>query len=149
MYEHEVSGRPVQDRRVKRRHASRRRGSGPRPVRPGVTAVAVRPAEAERPGQHRSRAAGRAPLWVPGMRLIVRRPRVVAPAIGMNGRVRGFLAAAAVTAAVAALVAGLGLLCEVAAASRAQEDGATLIVTDGSLAPVLPGPGQALRVTFG
>jgi hypothetical protein len=148
MYEHDLSGRPVQNRWVERRQASRRRGSGPRPVRPGAAAVAVRPAEPERPRQ-RAASGGRAALWVPEARLIVRRPRVVAPAVGVNGRVRRVLAAAAVAVVTAAVVAGLGLLCEAAAALRAQEGGVERTVTDGSLAPVLPGPGQVLGVTFG
>jgi len=150
MHEHEVSGRPVQGRRAGERRQSppRRRTSGPRPVRPAVPAVAVRPAEPERPRLRRSGAAGRAALRVPGTRLLARRPLVVAPPVRARERVRRFLAGAAVTALAAAVVVGLGLLADGAAASRAGEYGEQT-VTGGSLTPVLPGVGQVLRVTSG
>ena len=70
MHEHEVSGRPVRGRQVAVRLAPRRRGNGPRPVRPESAAVAVRPAEAERPAVAQRRVA----QWVSGPRLLVRRP---------------------------------------------------------------------------
>jgi hypothetical protein len=150
MHEHEVSGRPVQYRRAgERRHAPRRRARGPRPVRPGVVPVAVRPAEAERPRVRRSRPARRPE---PGMRVLVRRPLAVLPASGVRLRVRRVLAGLAVTVGAALVVAGLGLLADAAAASRAAEVSERVapverIVTEGSLTPVSPGPGQVLRVT--
>ncbi|TQM14292.1 hypothetical protein [Pseudonocardia kunmingensis] len=152
MHEHEVSGRPVQDRRAgERRHAPRRRASGPRPVRPGVVPVRVRPAEAERPRVRRS-----APLRhpVPGVRVLVRRPLAVVPAGGVRLRVRRVLAGLAVALGAAVAVAGLGLLADAVAAQRSAEVPARVApveqtVTGGSLTPVLPGLGQVLRVTSG
>ena len=152
MHEHEVSGRPIQDRRAgERRHAPRRRASGPRPVRPGVVPVGVRPAEAERPLVRRSVRMRRP---VSGVRVLVRRPLAVAPASGARVRVRRVLAGFAVALAAAVAVAGLGMLADAVAAQRAAEVPERVapverIVTGGSLTPVLPGLGQVLRVTSG
>ncbi len=152
MHEHGVSGRPVQNRRAsERRPAPRRRGSGPRPVRPVVNAVAVRPAEVERPRLQRSGPGRRAPLRAPAARWLVRRPLAAPPAAGALGRVGRFLAGLAVAVVSAALVVGLGLLADRVAASRGEEARppvpAERIVTDHSLAPVSQAPGQVLRVT--
>ncbi|WP_345613622.1 hypothetical protein, partial [Pseudonocardia adelaidensis] len=49
VYEQGVTVRPARDRRAGERRGLRRRARGPLPVRPAVNAVAVRPAEAERP----------------------------------------------------------------------------------------------------
>jgi hypothetical protein len=179
MHEHGVSGRPVQDRRaLDRRKAPGRRASGPRPVRPAVSTVAVRPAEAERPQVPRAR---RLPLPLPGTRLLARRPLA-----GSQARVRRVLAGLAATVVAGAVVVGLGLLADAAAAGRAAEEAspaprgpivvtvdvertpwdvarrvapgasgpelaalAERIVTDNSLGPVPLRPGQVLRVTSG
>jgi hypothetical protein len=152
MHEHEVSGRPVQGRRAgERRYAPRRRASGPRPVRPGVVPVTVRPAEAERPALRRS---GQVRHPVQGVRVLVRRPLAAAPASGARVRVRRVLAGLAVALAAAVAVAGLGLLADAVAAQRAAEVSERVApvehtVTGGSLTPVLPGLGQVLRVTSG
>jgi hypothetical protein len=119
MHEHGVSGRPVQDRRAgERRQAPRRRASGPRPVRPAVNAVPVRPAEVERPQASRSEAR-RVPLPVAGMRILARRP-LIAPQ-GALARVRRMLAGLVVTVVAGAIVVGLGLLADAAAVTRAGE----------------------------
>jgi hypothetical protein len=180
MYEHGVSGRPVQDRRaLDRRKAPGRRASGPRPVRPTVSTVAVRPAEAERPHVPRAR---RVPLPLPATRLLARRPLA-----GSRAGVRRALAGVAVTVVAGAVVVGLGLLADTAAAGRAAEEAAApaprgpivltvdlertpwdvarrvapgasgpelaalaeQIVIDNSLGPVPLRPGQVLRVTSG
>jgi hypothetical protein len=109
----------------------------------------VRPAEPERPRLRQSGPAGRVRARVPGVRLLVRRPLAVVPAIGPSGWVRRFTTVLAAAVAAAAVVAVLGLLAEAAAASRGQEGAAERMVTDGSIAPVPPGPGQVHRVTFG
>ncbi|GAA1281198.1 hypothetical protein GCM10009609_51670 [Pseudonocardia aurantiaca] len=190
MHEHEVSGRPIEGRRgagaaggfsgrgVPVRVPPRRRARGPRPVRPGVVAVAVRPAEAERP--QLVRRARRAEPLRSGPRVLVRRP-VAEPISGRGVRVVAGLAAMAATAAV---VMGLGLLAgaasegrggsgaparpvatvtveaestvwevaeRVAPASSGPELAAVAerIVTDNSLTTVRLRPGQVLRVTGG
>jgi hypothetical protein len=80
MHDHDVSGRPVQDRSAgQRRQAPRRRAGGPRPVRPAVGTVGVRPAEAERP-RVRSGVHLRPELRTPGVRLLVRGAVVAPPA---------------------------------------------------------------------
>jgi len=138
MHEHEVSGRPVQDRRAgERRKAPRRRGSGPRPVRPVVNAVAVRPFEPERPQRQRSGPGRRVPLRAPGMRMLVRRPLAAAPAVGARVRARRVLAVLAVTVVSAAAAVGLGLLADATAGMRAGEAGpadseAPIVVMVGS-----------------
>jgi hypothetical protein len=107
MHEHEVSGRPIGGTRgsgVPGRVVPRRRARGPRPVRPGVVAVAVRPAEAERPQLVR-RARRAEPLGA-GPRLLVCRP-VPEPS---TRRGRQVLAGLAVASVAAAVVVGLGLL---------------------------------------
>jgi hypothetical protein len=120
MYEHELSGRPVQDRRAgERRQTPRRRASGPRPVRPAVSAVAVRPAEVGRPHVPRAR---RVSLPMPGMRMLARRPLAVPPPAAALARVRRLLAGLAVAVAAGAVMVGLGLLADSAAAARAGEE---------------------------
>ena len=117
MYEHELSGRSVEDRRVReRRPAPPRRTRGPRPSRPGVVAVAVRPAQAERPKV--ARVQRRAEPLRQGPRLLVRRARPVASALVERSRVRRAMAGLGVTVVVIAVVVGLGLLADVAAQSR-------------------------------
>lgn len=176
-YEQGVALRPARDRRAGERRVLRRRASGPRPVRPPVNAVAVRPAEAERP--QAPSGARRVPPSVPGARTLARRPLAV-PA-GVVVRLRRALAGLAVTVAAAAVVVVLGVLADDAAAVRAAEgapgdpvvvtvgaertpwevaqrlapgasgpelaDLAEQIVTDNSLGPVPLHPGQVLRVT--
>jgi hypothetical protein len=115
----------VRDRRAgERRRVLRRRASGPRPVRPAVSAVAVRPAEAERPqvpsGGHRVSLAVSLP--VPVLRTLARRPLVVPRWATSLARVRRALAGLAVTVAAAAVVIGLGVLADSAAAVRAAEE---------------------------
>ena len=114
-----VAVRPVRDRRAGERRILRRRASGPRPVRPAVSAVPVRPAEAERPQV--ASGARRLPLPVPGRRTLARRPRVLARAAVLPERVRRFLAGVAATAAAAAVVVVLGVVADSAAAVRAGE----------------------------
>jgi hypothetical protein len=118
MHEHGVSGRPVQDRQAGARQAPRRRASGPRPVRPAAGAVAVRPAEVERPQVSRP-GARRVPLSMPGMRTLVRRPVAVSPAGAALARGRQIVAGLAVTVVAGAVVVALGLLVDAAAAARA------------------------------
>ena len=123
MHEHGVSGRPVQDRQAGARQAPRRRASGPRPVRPAAGAVAVRPAEVERPQVSRP-GARRVPLSMPGMRTLVRRPVAVSRADAALARARRIVAGLAVTVVAGAVVVALGLLVDAAAAARAGEEGA-------------------------
>jgi hypothetical protein len=135
MHEHGVSGRPVQDRRAgERRLAPRRRASGPRPVRPAVNSVAVRPAEAERPQVPRAR---RVPLPASGIRTLARRPLGGPPAAVAFARVRRVLAGLVVTVVAGVLVVGLGLLADAAAVTRAGEQAgrapqAPVVVTVGA-----------------
>jgi hypothetical protein len=110
MHEHEVSGRRHRLSPVRR--AVRRRGGGPRPVRPGVSAVAVRPAEVERPVMV---ASSRVAVRPNGPRLLARRPAPSTPVRSTRRVVAGLV----VTVAAAAVVVGLGQLAEVAAAARA------------------------------
>jgi hypothetical protein len=125
MHEHEVSGRPVQDRRAgERRRASRRRGSGPRPVRPAAAVVAVRPAEAQRPRPLQAIPLRRPSLRGPGMRTLARRPRTAPSAAGWRARGRRVLAGLAVMVVAGAVVVGLGLLTEAAAGARGGTDAA-------------------------
>lgn len=113
MHEHEVSGRPTEDTRGEGRNPDRgasgrvlprRRARGPRPVRPGVVAVAVRPPEAERPQLVR-RVRRAEPPRGSRQRLLA---QPVAHSVRRAGR--GVLAGLAVTAAAAAVVVGLGML---------------------------------------
>jgi hypothetical protein len=146
MHEHEVSGRPVRGRQVAVRPLPRRRGSGPRPVRPESAAVAVRPAEAERPAVVRARR--RVAQWASGPRLLVRRPpeavgralrrpwtsvqrsmrrvsRLPGPSVPVRASSLCRAAAGmAVVLSAAAVVAGLGLVGGAAAEMRAAEAGA-------------------------
>jgi hypothetical protein len=116
-----VAVRPVRHRRAgERRRMLRRRASGPRPVRPAVSAVAVRPAEAERP--QAPSVARRVPLSLPGVRTLARRPLAVPRAAVLLARVRRVLAGLAVTVVAGAVVAGLGMLADATAAVRAAEE---------------------------
>lgn len=132
MYEQGVALRPARDRRAGERRVLRRRASGPRPVRPPVNAVAVRPAEAERPQM--PSGARRVPLSVarsvPGVRTLARRPLAVSAGAV---RLRRALAGLAVTVAAAAVVVVLGVLADDAAAVRAAEGvpGGPVVVTVG------------------
>jgi hypothetical protein len=116
---------PVRDRRTpERRRVLRRRASGPRPVRPAVSAVAVRPAEAERPLVLSGVSSGvRRVSWsVPGVRTLARRSLAVPRAAALLARVRRVLAGLAVTVAAGAVVVGLGMLADSTSAVRAGEE---------------------------
>jgi hypothetical protein len=132
MYEQGVAVRPARDRRAGERRVPRRRASGPRPVRPAVNAVVVRPAEAERPQV--PAGARRVPLSVPGVRMLARRPLAVAGGAAWLARARRALAGLAVTVAAAAVVVVLGVLADDAAAVRAAEGapGGSVVVTVGA-----------------
>lgn len=120
MQEQGVAVRPVGHRRAgERRRVLRRRASGPRPVRPAVSAVAVRPAEAERP--QTLSVALPVPLSVPGVRTLARRPHAVPRAAVLLARVRRVLAGLAVTVVAGAVVVGLGMLADATAAVGAAE----------------------------
>ena len=90
---------------------SRRGSRGPRPVRPVVVPVIVRPAALPRP-------AGPVVSSPSGPRLLVRRPAVAEPVLPAVIRVRRALAGVALTVAAAAVVVGLGLLAGTVAQSR-------------------------------
>src|SRR5690606_26816911 len=126
----------VRERRVLPRR--RRSANGPRPVRPLVSAVAVRPAEAERPQV--PSGGRRVPLPLPGVRTLVRRPLPV-PLHVPRGRapferLRRALAGLAVAAAAAAVVVSLGVLASSAAAVRVAEEAVrspqSVVVTVGA-----------------
>ncbi|MDT7615219.1 MAG: hypothetical protein QOF00_2666 [Pseudonocardiales bacterium] len=89
-----------------------RRSPGPRPVRPGVVAVAVRPAQVERPLCHGVPQR-------PGQRVLARRPVVAAPPLALRYRVRRAVAGVVVALVAAAVVVGLGLLADAASVVRA------------------------------
>lgn len=143
--------RPVRDRRAGERR--RRRASRPRPVRPAVSAFAVRPAEAERP---RMPSGGRrVPLPVPGVRTLARRPLAVPRGMVSLHRVRRVFAGIVVTIAAAAAVVVLGVLADSATAVRTAEESVraphgTVVVTVGAertpweiarrIAPAASGP---------
>jgi hypothetical protein len=125
---------------------SRRRPSGPRPVRPGVAPVAVRPARLERPPVTAGPVSS-------GQRLLVRR-RPVRSGVALRVRLRRVLAGVAVGGAAAAVVVVLGLLASATAESRSSrpafrdaEPVAERIVTDTSLTSVPQTPGQVRSVT--
>lgn len=121
---------PTALREVRAVPRRRRRVTGPRPVRPRVVPVAVRPAQPARPVRAGApvRAGGRMlPRAVPAPSARVLRRRRVAATIGM-----ALLAAA--------VVVGLGLLADVAAAAR--HPGASLTV-------VAPSPGQVAGAARG
>ncbi|WP_219417242.1 hypothetical protein [Pseudonocardia nigra] len=157
---------------------TRRRAGGPRPVRPVVVPVSVRPAQLERP------VVDGVPVRS-GQRVLVRTRTL--PAVRAM-RVRRVLTGLAVTAAGAAVVVALGLMASFAADARAGagpygvESGpgvvtvrvgepgtvwdvaremapaapgvevgelAERIVTDNALPSVQLYPGQVLRVTVG
>jgi hypothetical protein len=117
-----VAVRPVRDRRAgdQRRRVLRRRASGPRPVRPAVNAVAVRPAEVERPQV--PSGVRRVPLPVPDVRTLARRPLAVPRGAVLLAQVRRVLAGLAVTVAAGAVVVALGVLADSTAAVRAGEE---------------------------
>jgi hypothetical protein len=115
--------------------APRRRGAGPRPVRPAVVAVGVRPAQAEWP-------AGRVPSRRTGPRVLVRRPPAPAPVVALRFRVRRAVAGVLATLVAVAVVVGLGLIADAVSAARAPEP---------SRSSVVPAewPVQVLRVPAG
>ena len=116
--------------RVLRRGPSPRRTSGPRPARPGVVPVAVRPGSPARPWTAAEPWASPAPGR--GPRVLARRAvlparyarrRRIAAAVGAVGLV--------LVAAVAVLL--LGLLADVAASARGGGAGhVTPVVTEGA-----------------
>jgi hypothetical protein len=128
---------PVRDRRAGERR--RRRASRPQPVRPAVSAFAVRPAEAERPRVPSGVPAGvrRVSLPVPGVRTLARRPLVVPRGMVSLHRVRRVFAGIGATIAAAAAVVVLGVLADSATAVRAAEESVraphgTVVVTVGA-----------------
>jgi hypothetical protein len=157
--------------------AGPRRPRGPRPVRPAVVPVVVRPAQLPRP-------AVRAVPEASGQRLLLRRSVVALPVHAPWVRARRVLAAAALTVVAATVVVGLGLLAGASTESRAVVGGSSgaevvtivtvgqeatvwdlartvapaasgpelaavteRIVTDNSLTSVRLHPGQVLRVS--
>jgi hypothetical protein len=104
------SGRP--------RWVGPRRPRGPRPVRPAVVPVVVRPAQLPRP-------VVRAVPEASGQRLLVRRSIVALPVPAPWVRARRVLAAAALTVVAATVVVGLGLLAGATAESRAVVGGSS------------------------
>lgn len=94
-----------------RRAGARRRARGPRPVRPTVVAVAVRPPQLERPA---CRAAPRRP----GQRVLARRAPAVPPVLGLRMQLRRGVAGVGLVLATAAAVVGLGTLADAAAQWR-------------------------------
>ena len=91
------------------------RAAGPRPVRPGVVRVAVRPAEAPRPAGPGGRPVAEA-WWDArtGLRLLARRSGAAPARCAARYRVRRAVAAVALVAAAAAAVVVLGLLARLA-----------------------------------
>jgi hypothetical protein len=143
------------------------RAAGPRPMRPGVVRVAVRPAEAPRPAGPSGRPVAEA-WWDArtGLRLLARRPGAAPPRCAARYRVRRAVAAVALVAAAAAAVVVLGLLARLAEpvaeptsvtmsapAAAAVVSPAPVVVTAGSgetvwdvadrVAPGLSGPRRA------
>jgi hypothetical protein len=111
-----------------------RRAAGPRPVRPGVVPVAVRPAEAPRPSGPAERSVAEQ-QWDArtGLRILARRPGAV-PA---RYRVRRAVAGVALVAASAVAVVALGLL------ARLAEPAAAPVPTPVSVAAGAPAPADA------
>src|SRR5690242_18930877 len=110
------------------------RGRGPRPVRPGGPAVAVRPPELPRPTDAWGRPC---PGWAgpSGPRVLVRRPAV---RWGARHRLRRAVAGLALAAASATAVVALGLLARAAQSDAWPVDGAAPAVAQGSApAPVV------------
>jgi hypothetical protein len=133
----------------------RRPGRGPRPTRPAVAPVAVRPPEVPRPAVGPGGASGRpAGVWRDGsvgLRLLVRRP--VAVRRGARYRLRRAVAGLAVVVASAAAVVALGLLARAFGPDTAATDpipsapaaitaapGETVWEVAARLAPGRPGP---------
>ena len=94
--------------------ALRRRASGPRPVRPAVAPVGVRPAQAAWP---EARGASRRP----GPRVLARRAVAPAPAMALRFRIRRAVATVVLVVAVAAVVVALGLVADAVSAARTPE----------------------------
>jgi hypothetical protein len=114
---------------------ARRRVPGPRPVRPTVAPVAVRPAPVERP-------VSRFPAHRSGPRVLERHAVLARPAVALRFRVRRMVAGLLAVLVTAAVVVGLGLLADSASAARAPESPA---VHPG----VTVGAGEVLLVPVG
>jgi hypothetical protein len=110
-----------------------RRAAGPRPVRPGVVAVAVRPAEAPRPTGPAGRSVAEQ-RWDArtGLRILARR----SGAVPSRYRVRRAVACVALVVASAAAVVALGLLARSAGPAVAPVPAAVSVAAAGGAAPV-------------
>jgi hypothetical protein len=112
-------------------HGRRRGSRGPRPVRPVVVPVVVRPAALPHPAWPAVR------LLSSGQRLMARRPRGGGAGLPLRIRVRRALAATGLTVVAAAVVVGLGQLGGVVAQSRADVGGgpAVAVATTVTVGP--------------
>jgi hypothetical protein len=149
-------GWSAEERRGVERTGRRRPGPGPRPTRPAVAPVAVRPREVPRPvlGLGGAASGRSAEAWCDGaggLRLLARRP--VAVRRGARYRLRRAVAGLAVLVASAAVVVALGLLARVAGPESAvpgpvpsapavvtAAPGETVWEVAARLAPGRPGP---------
>lgn len=122
-------GGPTALREVRAVPRPRTRGTGPRPVRPRVVAVAARPAQPARP------VGAGAPVRR-GERVLLRTVPVLPARVLRRRRVAATIGMALLAAAV---VVALGLLADVAAAARQSGAGQ---VAGTSLTAVAPSPGQ-------
>lgn len=125
----------VREARPVRAVPRRGRAHGPRPVRPRVTPVAVRPVQPPRPGPAGSPVAG-------GQRVLLRSVPVLPAKVLRRRRVAATVGVALLAAAVVVL---LGLLADVAAAARQGTAG----VTGVSLTSGAPSPGQVVATLGG
>ncbi|MHA6781443.1 hypothetical protein ACVGOW_10670 [Pseudonocardia saturnea] len=122
-------GGPTALREVRAVPRRRSGGTGPRPVRPGVVAVAARPVQPARP------VGAGAPVRR-GERVLLRTVPVLPARVLRRRRVAAAIGMALLTAAV---VVALGLLADVAAAARQSGAGQD---AGPSLTAVVPSPGQ-------
>ncbi len=113
-----------------------RRSAGPRPVRPGVVPVGVRPSEAPRPTGPAGRPAA-AQRWGvgTGLRLLARRPAAAPSLHGGRYRLRRVGAGVALLAAAAAAVVALGVLARLAGPASPVWPAAAPVTSVAAVAP--------------
>jgi hypothetical protein len=130
-------GLAMAERRVRARagrQAPRPRASGPRPVRPAVALVGVRPAPVEWP-------ADRLPSRPSGPRILLRRPPAPAPVVALRFRVRRAVAGVLASLVAVAVVVGLGLIADAVSVARSPEPSRSSVVPAEWSGQVLGVPG--------
>ncbi len=113
-----------------------RHAAGPRPVRPGVVPVGVRPPEAPRPTGSPGRPAAEQRWGVgTGLRLLARRSAAAPARCAGRYRLRRAVAGVALLAATAAAVVALGVLARLAEPASPVRPAAASVASAASAAP--------------